>query len=553
MSRRHAWWFPIARVAIPLIVLAACVKVWSPAVRVPGASAPLGATSVAVPTSSVTAPTAQDATTLKVHLNNRQLWILNIWQEDTSTKQLTGLGNLYGIDRQIIRGGRAEIPFDSIALLEAYGSRQKGSFGLALLSVWSVGTGIITGTCLADPKSCFGSCPTFYVAGDTGIVQAEGFSGSPLRLLEEQDVDHLFRLDPPAGPFVITMRNEALETHAVRQVRLLLVDRPADGRVFQTSDGTFRPATQISAPLQCASADGDCREGVRMLDESEWSSRTDSTDLGAREQIELTFAASDLGIDRTRPATIGVVLGGRNTLVSTFLFYQALAFAGSRAGEMLAAIERGTKDDLPPVFGVLREMATIHVQVSRGEGPWQSAGAYREAGPIATDVRVLPVTLSPGAGPIRVRLDLARGFWRLNQVALARLGDAVTPAILEPMSVDHVNTSTINAGSGAAINPLTVLNDAEHHLVTYPGDEYALRFALPARTNSAARELFLESTGYYYEWMRQEWLPEENAAKAAQLLYTPAAALKALAPRFKAREASMDSVFWNSRVGRVRP
>jgi hypothetical protein len=553
MSRRRAWWFPVAGIVVPLSVLAACVRVWSPATRVPGAAAPLGPTSVAVPASSTTLPPTQDATTLKVHLNNRQLWILNTWQEDTSTKQLTGLGNLYGIDRQIIRGVRATVPFDSIALLEAYGSRRKGSFGLGLLSVWSVGTGIITGTCLADPKSCFGSCPTFYVAGDTGIVHAEGFSGSPLRLLEERDIDHLFRLDPPAGPFVITMRNEALETHAVRQVRLLLVDRPTDGRIFQTSEGTFRPATRISAPAQCTSANGDCREGVRAFDEAEWSSRTDSTDLGAREQIELTFAASDLGIDRTRSASIGLVLAGRNTLVSTFLFYQALAYAGSRAGEMLAAIERGTKDDLPPVFGVLREMATIQVHVAQGDGAWQSAGVYHEAGPIATDFRVLPVTLSPGTGPIRVRLDLAKGFWRLNQVAMARVGDAVTPSMLEPVSVDHVTTSTINAASGASINPLAVLNDAEHHLVTYPGDEYALRFELPARRGNAAREVFLESTGYYYEWMRKEWLPEENAAKAAQLLYTPAAALKALAPQFKAREAGMDSVFWSSRVGRVRP
>jgi hypothetical protein len=76
---------------------------------------------------------------------------------------------------------------------------------------------------------------------------------------------------------------------------------------------------------------------------------------------------------------------------------------------------------------------------------------------------------------------------------------------------------------------------------------------LPAREQNAPRELFLESTGYYYEWMRQEWLPEENAAKAAQFLYAPATALRILAPLFKAREAGMDSVFWRSRVGRVRP
>ncbi len=547
MPHRLSRWLPLVRLGVSLLVFAACVKVWTPVSRPPGAARPEQPAGVPVPTNSSL------TTTLKVHLQNRQLWILDSWNEDTAARQVTGAGSLYGVDRLLVRNGQARVPFDSIALLEAYGSRQKGSFGLGLLSVWSVGSGIVTGTCLTDPKACFGSCPTFYVAGDTGVVHAEGFSGSPLRVLEERDIDHLFRLDPPAGPFVITMRNEALETHAVRHVRLHVVDRPPGGRVFQASDATFRPATRITAPMACTGSTGDCLDRLRTLDEMEWSSRTDSADLLTRERLDLVFAARDLGIDRAQSASIGLVLGGRNTLVSTFLFYQALAFAGSRAGEMLATLERGTRKDLPPVFDVLGEMATIHVQVSQGNGRWQSAGFYREAGPIATDLSVLPITLPPGEGPIRIRLDLAKGFWRLNQVALARLGNPVTPTTLDAQSVDHVATSSINPASGAAINPLRVLNDSEHHLITYPGDQYALRFELPARANNAARELFLESTGYYYEWMRQDWLPEENAAKAAQLLYTPAAALKALAPRFKMREAGMDSVFWNSRVGRIRP
>jgi len=542
----------MARLTIPLLAVAACVKVWSPVARPPGAEPRPGLAAQTVPASNTTAA-GDSGATLKVHLKNRQLWILSSWQEDTAARQLSGSGSLYDVDRRQIGGGSIALPFDSIALLETYASRRKASFGLGLLSVWTVGTGLLTGTCLADPKSCFGSCPTFYVPGDTGVVHAEGFSGSPLRVLEEQDVDHLFRLDPPAGPFVISMRNEALETHAVRYVRLHLIDRPANGRVLQATDGTFRPATRIAPPTQCRSADGDCLEQTKLLDDAEWSSRTDSLDLLAREHVELTFSVADLSANSEALKNMGLVIGGRNTLVSTFLFYQAIAFGGSRAGEMLASLERGTKADLPPVFSVLREMATIRVDVAQDDGTWQSVGTVNEAGPIATDLRVMPFALRPGAQVVRLRLDVAKGFWRLNHLALARLGDPVTPIVLEPISVRHVNTSAINPGSGASINPLAILGDAEQYLVTYPGDEYALRFELPSRANGAPREVFLETSGYYYEWMRQEWLAEEDATKAAQLLYQPAAALKALAPIFKAREAGMDSVFWSSRVGRVRP
>lgn len=542
----------VTLVVTPLVVLAACVKVWSPVTRAPGAVT-AAQTAAATMVASSDAVPPKITPTLKVHLNNRELWILTRWKEDTATRALTGTGDRYSVDRKSLGSGDVVLPFDSIALVEAYRAHEKASFGLGLLSVWTVGAGIATGHCLADPKSCFGSCPTFYIDGDTGTVHAEGFSGSPLRVLEANDVDHLFRLDPPPGPFVITMKNEALETHAVRQVRLLLVDRPVGGRVLQASDGTLRPVTHFTAAARCTSDDGDCREKVRVLDESEWSSKTDSTDLLSREQILLAFAASDLGAERSRATDVGLVVAGRNTLVSTFVFYQALAFAGSRAGEMIASLERGTRAQLPPVFARLQEMATIGVQVAFDDGAWESVDAFHEAGPIATDIRVMPFTVPPDIDSVRVRLDLTRGFWRINHVALGLVGAPVTPLVLAPQRVEHVLTSEINPGSGMELNPLAVLNDAEHHLITYPGDVYALHFTVPVRTSPAGRELFLESTGYYYEWMRQEWLADEDAGRAAQLLVAPDAALKKLAPQFKAREATMDAIFWNSRVGRIRP
>ena len=63
-------------------------------------------------------------------------------------------------------------------------------------------------------------------------------------------------------------------------------------------------------------------------------------------------------------------------------------------------------------------------------------------------------------------------------------------------------------------------------------------------------ELFLEAQGYYLEWLRREWLPEENLAAAAQFVLQPRAALRALAPAYKRQEAGMERIFWNSRYAR---
>jgi redox-sensitive bicupin YhaK (pirin superfamily) len=50
--------------------------------------------------------------------------------------------------------------------------------------------------------------------------------------------------------------------------------------------------------------------------------------------------------------------------------------------------------------------------------------------------------------------------------------------------------------------------------------------------------------------MREEWLKEDDQVAALQLVMNPSAALKKLAPRFKALEPDMDRIFWQSRVTR---
>jgi len=139
-----------------------------------------------------------------------------------------------------------------------------------------------------------------------------------------------------------------------------------------------------------------------------------------------------------------------------------------------------------------------------------------------------------------VRLRLTRGLWRLEYVALAALGDAVQPVRLRPEVVRHAGRAD------AAV--LRALRERERPLVTLPGDEYEIGYQLPA--DYERYELFLEARGYYLEWLRREWLPEENAAAAVQLVLQPRDALRALAPAYKRQEAGMEHSFWNSRYAR---
>src|SRR5436190_438379 len=83
------------------------------------------------------------------------------------------------------------------------------------------------------------------------------------------------------------------------------------------------------------------------------------------------------------------VVASRQTLLSTYLFYQALAFIGGDIGEVLAALERGGDGVHRHARGVRDALAGIEVWVaSGGDRPdMRLAGTIDETGPIATDVK----------------------------------------------------------------------------------------------------------------------------------------------------------------------
>jgi hypothetical protein len=272
------------------------------------------------------------------------------------------------------------------------------------------------------------------------------------------------------------------------------------------------------------------------MDERERSSPADSFDLASRETIELEFAAPH------GDNSLGLVLAARHTFVSTFLFYQAMGYFGSKGGEWLAALERGGEEAASAAMGMAEELGDIELWIASEDGEWVSVGSYDEAGPIATDISMFPLPNLehlPG-DPLRVKIRLAKGSWRINYVALARLAGEAQPIVLEPAAVEYNGTEDAAAQEA--------LLDPEQHLITYPGDEYALIYVLPEKPE--ALEFFLDSKGYYYEWMRAEWLQDEDPTMASLVLLDPARALRVLAPAFKLAEPKMERLFWESRFGR---
>ena len=475
-----------------------------------------------------------DANFLKAFMRDGLVYDFDHWKV-VEPNLVTGSGRLLDASGRTLRRDSFTIPVDSVVVFETNAKEGLNPLTTALATTLIV-TVVVVGT-VAVLKAIFGSCPTFYAEGTSdSLPQAEGFSSSIAPALEATDVDALYRVRPVRGGVAITMRNEALETHVVRSVCLLAAPRPPGGRVVAMTTGGFRRATALVPARSATAPEGDCTAALAALDGVERWSLADSTDLATHETLELEFPTPPSG-------DLGLLIGSRQTLLSTYLFYQALAYLGGSSGALLAAYERaGARERARTnerLGGFSAALGGIDVYVLDPRHGWTKAGRSKETGPIATDVRAVPL---PGvaSGPIRVRLEMNRAHWRLDYVALASLGARVEPIRLEPNEVRRGELPDEEARAK--------LLDSTRTLITLPGDAYTLRYRLPEGLDDP--ELFLESRGYYLEWIRRDWLVREDPARARWMFSHPRQALREFAPAYKRVEAEFETAFWNSRFAR---
>ncbi|UCE41431.1 MAG: hypothetical protein JSV17_00100 [Candidatus Aminicenantes bacterium] len=475
----------------------------------------------------------KDTPYLKVHMLDGQVYLLSKWEVNEENESISGLGRLLDLNRNLVEAGDFSISLQDVAIFET--NTLKPSPAVSTMAVLSVLSLAVTVLCLANPKACFGSCPTFYAwNGEELTLQAEGFSSSVCPILEAEDVDALYLTKPRSQDLKIKLTNEALETHVIRQANILAVPRPENSRTFVTQNRKFYQAQSIHEPTKCNAQEGDCLAAVVSLDGKERFSFADDKNLATRETIDMEFGP--INGDK-----LGLILGFRQTLLTTYLFYQGLAYMGNSAGYWFAKLQRGDENMTAYANSIADVLGGIEVFVQSEGNQWIPAGKIQETGPIATDTRMI---LMPELErtPQKIKLRMTKGLWRLDYIVLAELDEEVDPIRILPEMVFREGKIDSEARSR--------LIEPDKQLVTMPGDELTLVYELP--TEYQHYELFLESQGYYLEWMRSSWIQEENLQKTITMFKHPEKFLRDVAPEYKKIERQMEEIFWRSKYVRKK-
>ncbi|WP_439481366.1 hypothetical protein [Cyclobacterium plantarum] len=480
---------------------------------------------------------------LKVHMKNGDVYLFHSWKVDKSNEIIFGFGNHLDYNRNLIetRDGTGLspseperiptqflIPFDEIVILE---TNHKGNNpGVAAMVLVGLTTGVFSLYCSINPKACFGSCPTFYVSGlDVPNLVGEGFSSSISKSLEDTDIDLIDLNMEEGAPLQLIVKNEALETHLINKVNLLSLNKNDENRVFQSSNGDFHEVKDIENPLKTTYHSQLITDFVAAKDEKEWFSLADTFNLLKKETLFLEF--SNPGVSS------GLIIEKRQTLMTTFLFYHFLSLMGNASSHYLAEMETSEPGLSKKVRAFQELLGGIEVFYLNDNGKWILLDEISEDGPIVTDSHlvILPLLKMP---VLNIKLELNQGLWRINTLNLAVLAGKVEPEVHFPLQVKNNAT---NETDTIALDKL--LSDG--YLVTFPGEAYTLDYGINYQKD---KEYFVESKGYYIEWMREEWLKDQNLQGARRAMLHPERFLKEMALPFKAIEPKIEEIFWNTRI-----
>ena len=109
---------------------------------------------------------------VKCHTADGAVYVLSSWKVDVEAEEITGRGILYNPDRLRMAERRFTVPFAEVALLETNRPEAVLRDHFVVLAVTTGASLLVTALCAANPKMCFGSCPTFYASdGEKDVLQ----------------------------------------------------------------------------------------------------------------------------------------------------------------------------------------------------------------------------------------------------------------------------------------------------------------------------------------------------------------------------------------------
>lgn len=488
-----------------------------------------------------TLPSSQTFTDqFKVYLKNDNILIYKngFTRNDNA---LIGYYEAYNYDGTILKVDSI-ISLDSISAITQYTETTSGGmyFASAMNLIFGVPLTFMAVYCLACPKCCFGSCPTIYVPSDNEyILEAELFSKCISRHLEDNDLDMIKYDIPSDGIIKLKITNEALETHYINKFNLIAVKHSSDSKVFQTIDDSITVIKELIPANDATSSSGkNIAEILKSDDEiyfrSEEGKILELRDKPVKDFIEITSDVKP-GKDKVK-----MLIKYRNTLLTTTLLYDVVI--GSQGINALDWTKKMNNDYTYAMqFKAVYDLFSgISIQCYENNH-WIETGKFQDAGPINWKYSVAEIPVSDD-GKIQVRLNFVPDNFMIDYIAFD------TTESENNFSIEKLNPFLITDYNKQIRNEISdfISSDDNHYLITNPGDSYLLTYKIQKPSKEKV-SLFIESKGYYNEWIRGNWINNQNVNYTFNL-FDIQGTLKQLVTSWIDNKDLLEEEFFNAKI-----
>jgi hypothetical protein len=322
------------------------------------------------------------------------------------------------------------------------------------------------------------------------VLDAEPYGGATAPGLKRTEWDTLQFLAEHQGEYRLKVTNEVDETQYTDELKMVIVDHPANVSAVPDEGGTVHAIAAPHPPTLASDSRGrDIRPLVAENDWVYWQTRDRDVDpgltSGTKEQLTFTFPKPP-GAQRAK-----LVFNGGNTLWASHMVKRFLSLHGRNLEDYYASLSAPGPTLLGLQALTLREeLYRLHVRVRTGDG-WVSKGTLVGGGPFVSDDRVYVLDVRDVPGDVlTLRLTPAVGFWMINSLAVDYI-DGV------PLSTREVAASRAVDPRGTDLRPLLAATDNRYMVFPDTGDSADVVFPAPPRRPGFARTVILKTSGYY--------------------------------------------------------
>lgn len=429
---------------------------------------------------------------------------------DIKDGTLTGPGEIQSVKGKMRKSNLIKVPVDSVAALTYYGTESTGgsAFASFLLGLYGGFLTPLSVYCLACPKCCFGSCPTIYTYdGKNYHLEAELFSYSISRYFQESDLDKLSNPINIKNDYRLRISNEALETHYIDQFSLLEIKHPTGTDVYPSPSGDIICTGELSPPIKVTNLKGeDITDLVNKRDDKVYRSGDELI-----EKISQGVTKDMINLELYLPddtKEINLVLKIRNTLLTTILFYDLVL-----ASQGFEAIEWTEKMQNNYVYAQLfnelyKSYAGILIKTLK-QGSWKIQSKIGDIGPIAWKEIALRIPVEVEQNTTSIRLEFFPDNFMIDYIAYD-----INNKLNHPHQINKLYPHTIVDDHNNPRDELSKILEEQddNFLITNPGESYYLSYSLKSG-DSNNTSVFVQSKGYYIEWIRGNWLVDKNFEK----------------------------------------